>query len=212
MRVEKVRVCFEGIDGCGKSVQASLLAEALRKENVEPRIVKHPGGTEFGQALRELVLYGSKPSSTLARGLLFWADAAESTARYQHEQIVIFERHPIYSNLAWGIVELDFDEDAHFGLVDALWEHILRPDITFVLDVPARVALERQRGQNKKAMTAEAEREYEERLERVRMAYLKLGRVFPEVVIVGGMQDPLELHREVLRMLGRKYSVELAQS
>ncbi|WP_027717772.1 dTMP kinase [Desulfovirgula thermocuniculi] len=203
MRAGKVRVCFEGIAGCGKSTQVNLLAEALATEEIKPQVLAWPGGTEFGQAVHKLIVHGPSPSSLLARSLLLWADFAELTARYQGEQLLILERHPMYSTLARGVVEPDFDEDALYGLVDALWEHVLRPDVTFVLDVPARVAVERKRRQyeERRKMAPGAEREYEEQLERMRMAYLRLVRAFPEVVIIGGVGDPQDVHLEVRRLL-----------
>ena len=50
------KVCFEGIDGCGKSTQVDLLVRRLREERLEAAVVKHPGFTRFGREVRRLLL------------------------------------------------------------------------------------------------------------------------------------------------------------
>ena len=65
-------VTFEGVDGAGKSTQISLLKEAYP----DAIITKEPGGTKFGQSLRNLILNGSDISFR-AEVLLFLADRAQ---------------------------------------------------------------------------------------------------------------------------------------
>ncbi len=65
-------VTFEGIDGSGKSTQINLLNE-IYKDIV---VTKEPGGTKFGQILREILLNG-KEISFKTEILLFLADRAE---------------------------------------------------------------------------------------------------------------------------------------
>ena len=61
-------VTFEGLDGCGKTTQAALLAESLRGEGVDVVSTREPGGTPLGEAIRELVLHGDHVAP--------WAEAA----------------------------------------------------------------------------------------------------------------------------------------
>ena len=49
-------ITFEGIDGCGKSTQARLLAEKLQEEGIETILVREPGGTELSEHIRQLLL------------------------------------------------------------------------------------------------------------------------------------------------------------
>ena len=49
---------FEGIDGCGKSTQAELLADELRGRGLEVVLTREPGGTPLGERVRELLLHG----------------------------------------------------------------------------------------------------------------------------------------------------------
>jgi dTMP kinase len=200
-----MKVCFEGIDGCGKSTQAKMLMEALERTGLKPYPVKHPGQTEFGRALRELILYGPQPKSDLAHRLLFWADLIETTVQYQEESVIIFDRHPRYSNYAYSAGMPDFNEDMHYALLDTFWEWTLEPDITFVVDVPVKTASARVRQRNKE-LTA-VEKRGELYFERVRSAYQKLGETCSEVVIVDGTRDPLEVYQEILHEVKKKFNL-----
>jgi len=61
-------VTFEGVDGSGKTTQATLLAEQLRSEGRDVVATREPGGTELGERIRELVLHGGRVAP--------WAEAA----------------------------------------------------------------------------------------------------------------------------------------
>ncbi len=69
-------VALEGIDGCGKSTQARLLADALGAD-----LTHEPGATPLGAALRAILLDPSPPAPALrAEALLMAADRAQHVA------------------------------------------------------------------------------------------------------------------------------------
>lgn len=83
-------VYFEGIDGVGKSTQIEL----LKNFNKDLLITKEPGGTPFGQKIRELVLNSSK-ISTRAEIMLFLADRAEHYNKFifpNKDKIILSDR------------------------------------------------------------------------------------------------------------------------
>jgi len=65
-------IVFEGLDGCGKSTQARLLAEHFGAV-----LTREPGGTELGSSIRDMVLHASAPIAVDSEALLFAADRAQ---------------------------------------------------------------------------------------------------------------------------------------
>jgi dTMP kinase len=72
-----VFICFEGIDGAGKSTQARMLYEHLTADGIDVELVADPGTTRIGQAIREILLANDAPISPSAQMLLFSAARAE---------------------------------------------------------------------------------------------------------------------------------------
>ncbi len=78
-------VCFEGIDGAGKTTQARMLAQRLKQDGVPAELVADPGTTKIGTAIRQILLHNDAPISVMAQMLLFSAARAE-LANYILEQ------------------------------------------------------------------------------------------------------------------------------
>ena len=55
-------VSFEGGEASGKSLQAQLLATALRESGVDVVLTHEPGGTPAGERIREILLHGREIS------------------------------------------------------------------------------------------------------------------------------------------------------
>jgi len=71
-------ITFEGLDGCGKSTQMALLAEALTDAGYDVLTTREPGGTELGEALRSVLLdVGYAGMSSRAEALLYAAARAQ---------------------------------------------------------------------------------------------------------------------------------------
>lgn len=194
------KVCFEGIDGCGKSTQVELLVRRFREVGFEAAVVKHPGFTRFGQEVRRLLLSGVQADADLASRLLFWADHINAAANLPEADVLIFDRHPRYSNYAYGVamgtpawVLEQLDETlSGFGAV---------PDVAVVLDVPAEAAWERVAARG--SLTA-IEKRGLEYFRRVRRGYVELAKRYLEVAVVSGDGAPEAVHQRVLESLGRR--------
>jgi dTMP kinase len=84
-------IAFEGIDGCGKSTQAKLLAESLGAI-----LTFEPGDTNLGASVRTLMLHSDGAVSTRAEALLVAADRA------QHVEEVL---RPTLSSGRWVVTD-----------------------------------------------------------------------------------------------------------
>lgn len=68
---------FEGIDGSGKSTQARLLAEALKRLGERFVSVREPGGTPVGEQVRAILLDPASQITDRAEALLFASARAQ---------------------------------------------------------------------------------------------------------------------------------------
>ena len=75
-------IAFEGGEGAGKSTQARLLAEELKKRGLTVVVTREPGGTPGAEAIRALLLHppGDTRWTAQAEALLFAAARADHVA------------------------------------------------------------------------------------------------------------------------------------
>ena len=143
-------VTFEGVDGSGKSLMLKLAAQKLRSLGYDVLCTMEPGGSPLGQKLRSIILdspYGSVDPRSEA--LLYAADRALHVANVikpalAEGRVVLCDRYEDSSYAYQGggrNVELEdirrLNDFATYGV---------RPDATFLLDLPAETALGRLHG------------------------------------------------------------------
>ena len=142
-------ITFEGPEGCGKTTQIKLLAEALTARGCNVLSLREPGGTSIGDQIRE-VLHDLRNTEMHARAEILLYNAARA-------QIVEQRIKPHLA--AGGIVLCDRFADSTLAyqgygrmlnLVDV--RHIvafatqnLKPDLTLYLDIDVEAGLARRR-------------------------------------------------------------------
>jgi dTMP kinase len=202
-------ITFEGIEGSGKSLQLARSHAWVQQKGIPCLLTREPGGTDFGRALREVLLDTNgchrEPWCEL---LLYLAD------RYQHLKeviepalqrgfVVLSDRYQdatrAYQGAARGIDQTEIEK-----LTQQL--RIIEPDKTILLDLDPAVGLSRARLRNAADKSAAAEGRFEaESLAfhlRVREAYLELARRSPQRIhVVRASGTPDEVFSRIERLL-----------
>ncbi len=178
---------FEGIDGSGKSTQARLLADALRRAGHEVVLTREPGGSAGAEEIRRLVLEGAADRwSAETEILLFTAarrDHLEKTIRpaLARGAVVITDRFADSTRMYQGISRGDLAQvvdDLHALMIG------VEPDLTFLVDLPAEMGLARAQSR------AGAEMRFEEMglalQSQMRSGFLALAAKHPRFAVIDG--------------------------
>ncbi len=178
---------FEGIDGSGKSTQARLLADALRRSGHEVVLTREPGGSAGAEEIRRLVLEGAADRwSAETEILLFTAarrDHLEKTIRpaLTRGAVVITDRFADSTRMYQGISRGDLGQvvdDLHALMIG------VEPDLTFLVDLPAEMGLARAQSR------AGAEMRFEEMglalQSQMRSGFLALAAKHPRFAVIDG--------------------------
>ena len=185
-------ITVEGIEGAGKSTCLNLIEECIRQHGRPIEVTREPGGTELGEALRELLLghrhEGMADSTEL---LLMFAARAE----HLHARII-----PALNRGSWVLCDRFTDATyAYQGYgrgielerIAALEQWVqggLRPDLTLLMDLPVETGLQRA---GKRSQPDRFESQTLAFFERVRNGYLSLARAHPERFRVIDASPPL---------------------
>lgn len=137
----------EGGEGAGKSTQVRRLADELRKRGLDVIVTREPGGSEGGEAIRNLLMQGDvKRWSSHTEALLFAAARADHVEKVIQPALgigtwVISDRFidssRAYQGVAGGI------DDAAVLALHAFGSRGLLPDRTLVLEVPPEIGADR---------------------------------------------------------------------
>ncbi len=193
-------IAFEGIDTSGKSTQARRLVKRLIEIGYSVVSTGEPGGTPIGNSVRSILLSRQHESLLpFSELLLFIVSRAQNT----HEVIVpalragktvVASRYRMSSVAYQGYgrgIDLDLirslNETAACGL---------HPDVTFLIDIPAEVAVRRK--------TTEGDRIEVESMEfhrRVRQGFLELAEQDPNAIVIDGDRTHEGIAKDVARYL-----------
>ncbi len=142
-------ISFEGGEGCGKSIQSRMLYRKLVQLSIPAILIHEPGGTPLGERVRFLLkkAYGI-PISPLTELMLFNASRSQMVKdvvqpTLKEGKIVICDRF-IDSTIAYQSYGRGLDIDV-VKAVNQIASQGLKPDLTFLLDVPPEVGLSRKR-------------------------------------------------------------------
>jgi dTMP kinase len=178
--VSGVFITFEGGEGVGKTTSISFFAELLRAAQLQVVVTREPGGTQLGEAIREILLQPrTEPVAAMTELLLMFS------ARAQHLQEVI---RPALGRGQWVLCDRFTDasfayqgggrgiEPAVIESLESIVQGSIYPDVTILLDADVATGMGRARGRG------ELDRIEQETLaffERVRESYLQRAQAYP---------------------------------
>ncbi len=182
-------IVFEGLDGCGKTVQARMLEEWLLEIGRDVLLTAEPTDSKIGIFIRE-ILSGSERVDPTTLAFLFTAD------RYEHikndiepalmrGKIVISERY-YHSTIAYQSAQ-----GVDRGWLTELNSFAIKPDLTIFLDVKPKISAERTE-------TNEIF-ENEEFLNRVYQNYLE----FDDIKLINGNRSKEDVFEDIKRIVSK---------
>jgi len=185
-------ITLEGIEGSGKTSQVKKMVAFLEDGGHPYLLTREPGGTRIGRRIRQVLLDpDSNDLDPVAELLLYNADRVQ----HVHEvirpalaagKIVICDRYVDATRAYQGVarrLDVDLVETLHRLLVDNL-----KPDLTFLLDLPPEEGLRRAWEQIDSGARSDRETRFEKEAlafhTRVREGYLRLAAGEPERFVI----------------------------
>ena len=143
---QQLFIAFEGIDGSGKSTQAALLSERLKKEGHKVYCTAEPTDSPIGTMIRNIFNHKMEADHRTIAGL-FVADRLDHLLnktngilkKMEEGYTVITDRY-YFSSYAY--------HGTHMPLkwvieANSLSAELLRPDLNIYIDVPAESSMDR---------------------------------------------------------------------
>ncbi len=194
-------ITLEGGEGAGKSTQAARLVAALGATGIPALATREPGGAPGAEDIRTLLVEGEPGRwDPLTEALLHFAARREHVARTVAPALargdwVVSDRFAdstmAYQGYAQGLGRAKVEEIARAVLGD------FRPDLTFLLDLPAEAGLVRTTGRPGAATRYERMGLTFHR--RLREAFLDIAQREPDRIVVIDATAPVdEVHDAVL--------------
>jgi dTMP kinase len=194
-------ISFEGIDFCGKSTQVELLRDYLTKQQKKVHLIREPGGTEISEKIREILLDKKNNIMVMETEIFLFSASRAQLVRevirpfLQSGYFVISDRFHDSSTAYQGFGR-GLSVDAILNIHNlAIGETI--PDITFFIDIPIAIAIERKL---KKSHSDLDRIEVSDNTfyERVREGYLYLSKKEKRFRVIDGSQSIEKINKQIL--------------
>jgi dTMP kinase len=201
-------ITFEGVEGSGKTSQIQRLKKYLTQKGIPCKVTREPGGCPIGEKVRKILLDPDHREMVPATELFLY-----EAARAQHVKEVL---KPLLKKR--GIILCDRFCDATLAYqgygrrLDLKWidrlnrlsSQGIKPDVTFLLDCPSVVGLNRALQRNRTLKQEREERFEREEIQfhrRVRKGYLAIARKEPHRVKVIDTREGEEKVFEKIRKI-----------
>lgn len=200
-------ITFEGLDFSGKSTQATILVERLRKTHSVVHFLREPGGTAISERIRDILLDKKNLEMTDAAELLLFSAARAQLVKevivpaLQRGEVVVCDRY-YDSTTAYQGYGRGIDRDT-VRSINRLATGGTDPDMTFLVDIPVEEIEKRKHraGLSLDRMESSGRDFYE----RVRNGYLETAEnEAHRFVVLDGMRDVDEIARDIWKIVEKK--------
>ena len=123
-------IVVEGSEGVGKSSQIKIIERYLIDNKIEYILTREPGGTSFGESIRDIILNDDNNTEELTDSLLFYASRYENYKKIilpalDAGKTVVCDRYH-YSTLVYqGIVGNNSSVKAIHEIFDAIYSKMI---------------------------------------------------------------------------------------
>ena len=123
-------IVVEGSEGVGKSSQIKIIEQYLIDNKIDYILTREPGGTSFGESIRDIILNDDNNTEELTDSLLFYASRYENYKKIilpalDAGKTVVCDRYH-YSTLVYqGIVENNSSVKAIHEIFDAIYSKMI---------------------------------------------------------------------------------------
>lgn len=196
-------ISFEGIEGSGKTIQARLLDEFLRKKGYTVVLTEEPGGTQIGLRIRELLLSVEHQEMTSVTELMLYNASRAQLIKevilpaIKRGAIVITDRFNDSTVAYQG-----YGRGIDLNLIDSIDRIVtagLKPDITILLDLDVEVGMKRNRGINKADRLELEDKAFHKK---VRNGYLEIAGKEPErIKLIDASKSIEEIHNKIVSII-----------
>ena len=198
-------ITLEGGEGTGKSTQAALLCEAMKRSGLNAVAVRSPGGTLIAEKLRSILKTKETEDLTPETELLLFGACHSQMFKTLLEPelekgtIIIsdrfFDSTTVYQGYARGL------DPAMIETINRFSCRGLKPDLTIVLDIPPELGIARSLARGG-AQTAANDRFDSENLmfhTAVRNGFLKLAEKEPDRFRIISAEPPADIVANSIR-------------
>ena len=193
-------ICFEGVEGSGKSTQAKLLYEFIKKKITKKVILtREPGGTLFSEKIRNLMLDKKTNISPLTEFFLLMAARNEHITSkinfYLKKNFIIICDRFFYSTLAYQHYLEGMDKKFIFSIQKKIFNKV-HPDITFLIDLNKKESKVRINKRAKKTNKFDKLSSYH--FNKIRNGFRKISKMYKnKIVLIKGSKSLIEIQNEI---------------
>jgi len=193
-------ICFEGVEGSGKTTQAKLLYKFIKK-NITKNVIltREPGGTLFSEKIRNLMLDKKTNISPLTEFFLLMAARNEHIISkinfYLKKKFIIICDRFFYSTLAYQHYLEGMDRKFIFSIQKKIFNKV-HPDITFLIDLNKKESKIRINKRSKKTNKFDKLSSYH--FNKIRNGFLKISKMYKnKIVLIKGNKSLNEIQKVI---------------